>query len=161
MRLACTLGENPTSMFTKYRGENCNKWGEQKSNLTEEEEEGLQSLKQIIKNKEIVILKTDKTGKFCVMDRDKYKEVGEKQIEGEIEVDRREIMRREQILNSHSAMWYKFSNMREAHGQKDRIWESKRTKSENLANMYLLAKDHKAEMGWRKVVTGAAGGCMQ
>ena len=149
------------SMFTKYREENCNKWEEQKSNLTEEEEEGLKSLKQRIKNKEIVILKTDKTGKFCVMDRDKYKEVGEKQIEGDIEVDRREIMRREQILNSHSAMWCKFSNMGEAHGHKDRIWESKRTKSENLANMYLLAKDHKAEMGWRKVVTGAAGGCMQ
>ena len=88
------------------------------------------------------------------MDRDKCKEVGEKQIEGDIEVDRREIMRREQILNSHSAMWCKFSNMGEAHGHKDRIWESKRTKSENLANMYLLAKDHKAEMGWRKVVTG-------
>ena len=40
------------------------------------------------------------------------------------------------------------------HGHKDRIWDSKQTKSENLANMYLLAKDHKAELGWRKVVSG-------
>ena len=111
-------------------------------------------MKKRVKDKEIIILKTDKTGKFCVMDREKYKEVGEKQIEGDVEVSRKEIKRREQILNSHSAMWCKFSNMGESHGHKDRIWESKQTRSENLANMYLLAKDHKVEMGWRKVVSG-------
>ena len=107
-----------------------------------------------IKNKEIVIQKTDKTGKFSVADRDTYLEMGKAQIAGDIEIDRREIRRREKILNSHSAMWCKFSNMGEAHGHKDRIWESKQTKSENMANMYMLAKDHKTELAWRKVVSG-------
>ena len=58
-----------------YREEHCNKWGDQKSNLTEEEEKGLKILKKRVKDKEIIILKTAKTGKFCVMDREKYKEV--------------------------------------------------------------------------------------
>ena len=71
-----------------------------------------------------------------------------------MEISRKEIRRREQILNSHSAMWCKFSNMGEDHGHKDRIWESKQTRSENLANMYILAKDHEVEIGWRKVVSG-------
>ena len=30
-----------------------------------------------------MLLKTDKTGELCMMDRDKYKEVREKQIEGD------------------------------------------------------------------------------
>ena len=135
------------SMYNNYRTEHCNKRGEQKSNLTEEEEKGLKELQKRIKEKEIVILKTDKTGKFCVMGREQYREVGEKLIEGDMEISRKEIRRREQILNSHSAMWCKFSNMGEDHGHKDRILESKQTKSENLANMYIPAKDHKVEMG--------------
>ena len=56
-------------------------------------------------------MKTDKTGKFCVADRDTYLEMGKAQIAGDIEIDRREIRRREKILNSHSAMWCKFSKM--------------------------------------------------
>ena len=82
-------------------------------------------------------MKTDKTGKFCVIDREKYKEVGENQIKDDKEVSRKEIRRREQILSSHSAMWCKLSNMGEAHGHQGRIWDSKQTKSKNLANMYL------------------------
>ena len=51
-------------------------------------------------------------------------------------------------------MWCKFSNMGEDHGHKDRIWESKHTRSDNLANIYMLAKDHKVDMAWMKVVSG-------
>ena len=51
-------------------------------------------------------------------------------------------------------MWCKFSNMGESHNHKDRIWESKQTRSKNLASMYMMLKDHKDELVWRKVVTG-------
>ena len=142
------------AMFNTYREQNCSKFGDQKTNLTEMEEKGLKMLKKRVKEKEIIVMKTDKTGKFIVIDREEYREIGENQIKDDIEVCRKEIKRREKILNSHSAMWCKFSNMGESHGHKDRIWDSKQTKSENLANMYLLAKDHKAELGWRKVVSG-------
>jgi hypothetical protein len=39
------------------------------------------------------------------MKRDDYKEVGEKVIEGDREIERKEIRKRDQVLNSHSAMW--------------------------------------------------------
>jgi hypothetical protein len=140
--------------FNTYKEENCNQWGDQDTNLTEDESRGLKSLQKRIKNKEILILKTDKTGKLAVADRETYLEIGKLQIQGDIEIDRKEIRRIEKVLNSHSAMWCKFNNMGEAHNHKDRIWESKQTKSENLANMYLTVKDHKESLAWRKVVSG-------
>ena len=76
--------------FNTHKEANCNQWGDQATNLTEEESQGLKSLQKRIKNKEIVILKTDKTGKFCVAEREAYLEMGREQIAGDIEIDRRE-----------------------------------------------------------------------
>ena len=58
-------------IYDQYRQEFCNKNGDQKTNLTEMEEKGLKMLKKRVKEKEIIIMKTDKTGKFCVIDREK------------------------------------------------------------------------------------------
>ena len=129
--VACieTRKSSHMARFNTYKEENCNKWEDQQTNLTEEEAEGLKSLQKCIKNKEIIIVKTDKSGKLAVTDKETYLEMGRKQIEGDIEIDRKEIRRREKIINSHSAMRCKFSNMGESHNHKDRIWESKQTRS--------------------------------
>ena len=46
-------------IYNKYTEEVCNKKGEVKGNLTEEEKDGLKRLQKRIKEKEVVILKTD------------------------------------------------------------------------------------------------------
>ena len=75
-----TRRKSHMTMFNIYKEKSCNKWGEQETNLTEEESRGLKTLQKRVKNKEIVVLKTDKTGKFCVADRDTYLEIGKQQI---------------------------------------------------------------------------------
>jgi hypothetical protein len=114
----------------------------------------LKTLRKMIKEKEIIILKTDKSGKFAVTDRETYLQMGKKEIKEDIEIDRKEIRKREKVLNSHTAMWCKFTNIGETHGQKDRVWESKTTTSENLASMHLLLKDHKEKLATRKFGSG-------
>ena len=41
---------------------------------------------------EKVVLKTDKTGKSAVADRETYMEMGKQYIQGDIEIDRKEIL---------------------------------------------------------------------
>ena len=55
-----------SKIYRVYRQEKCKKNGEQVSNLTEEQEKGLKTLKKKMQDEEIVILKTDKSGKLCV-----------------------------------------------------------------------------------------------
>ena len=67
-----------SNIYKEYRKEKCNKHGEQASNLTEEQQQGLKSLQLRIKNKEIVILKTDKSGKLFVATTEEYIKMGHK-----------------------------------------------------------------------------------
>ena len=58
-----------------YRGfvsEKCNKKKEQVSNLKRSEKEGLKSLRKRVAEGEIVVVPTDKSGRFSVMDIDTY-----------------------------------------------------------------------------------------
>ena len=65
-----------SKIYNHYRKKKCGKNGEQAPNLTEEQQRGLKSLKLRIKNKELVELKTDKSGKLCVATREEYVKMG-------------------------------------------------------------------------------------
>ena len=52
-------------IYEEYTEEVCNKKGEVKGNLSDEEKDGLRRLQKRIKENEIVVLKTDKSGKMC------------------------------------------------------------------------------------------------
>ena len=58
------LKSNIMKSFKKYQSKYCTGDGEQKSNLTNEELRGMRKLKKRVKDGEILILKTDKSGKF-------------------------------------------------------------------------------------------------
>ena len=62
-------------VFEKFRKNNTNSKGEQKSNLTQSEQKGLKSLKKKVKEGNIVIMKTDKSGRFVVTTPEKYIEI--------------------------------------------------------------------------------------
>ena len=59
-----------SNIYDKYREEACNKRGEVRENLSEQEKDGLRSLQKRMKEKEVVILKTDKSGKLCITSRE-------------------------------------------------------------------------------------------
>ena len=140
--------------YNQYRDEECNKKGEVRGNMTEEEKDGLKSLQKRIKNKEIVILKTDKSGKLCVATREEYERMGHEHTKKDVEIGRKQIIEMEKQLNGHVFFWAKIWGSGEAHGHKDRIIDSKVVSSEQLADLYLTYKDHKEGRKTRPVVTG-------
>ena len=88
-------------VFDEYRGKESKK-RKRVSNLTEEESKGVKSLKSRIEKDEIVVLKTDKSSKLTVMNKEEYRETGEKLREKDRKVNREEIIKRKKTLNEHS-----------------------------------------------------------
>jgi hypothetical protein len=57
------------ALFDSYLVEECGEGGEQlKSNLTSSEKRGLKSLRRRVKEGTLVVMQTDKSGKFAIMD---------------------------------------------------------------------------------------------
>ena len=77
-------------MYNDYRKEKCNKKGEVEGNLTEEEKYGLRCLQKMIKNQDIVILETDKSGKLCVVSWEEYTRMGREHTGRDQEIDRKQ-----------------------------------------------------------------------
>ena len=109
-------------------------------------------MKKRIRNSEIVILKTDKSGKLAPMSREKYEKMGKEKVKNDEKIDRKEVRRIERRMNEQVVMWSKILNSGENHEHLDRIISSKQSNSENLALMYFMFKDHKKEGGYRPVV---------
>ena len=145
---------NNEKIYSKYRGEVCNKRGEVQGNLTPEEKDGLRSLQKRIKNHEIVVLKTDKSGKLCVVSMEEYIRMGEEHTGRDVKIDRREIVEKEKHLNGHVFFWSKMWGSGDSHNHRDRIIDSKVVSSEQLADLYIMYKDHKEGRKSRPVVTG-------
>ena len=61
-------------IFGEHRDANCKK-DLQPNNLSKEEAEGLESLQKKIQKKEILILKTDKSGKFIAVSEEDYRKM--------------------------------------------------------------------------------------
>ena len=140
--------------YEKYRVKNTNKKGEQKNNLTKNEESGLKSLLKRIEKEEIIVMKTDKSGRFVVTTPDKYKEMGEEHTNKDEEIEWNTVREMERRINSHTIAWELIWNTGEDHKHQDRIIRSKATRSGNQANLTLLYKDHKVGDKTRPVASG-------
>jgi hypothetical protein len=130
-------GANET-IYNNYGGEVCNKKGEVKGNLDEDEKDGLKSLQKRIRAGEVILMKTDKSGKMCICTREEYKRMGEKYTEKDELVDRKGIIEKERNLNGHVFFWAKMWGSGDSHGHRDRIIDSKVVSSEQLASLYLM-----------------------
>ena len=72
---------------SKYKEEFTSKDGQQKSNLSTKQRRGLKSLVIRVKNGEIVVLLTDKSGRLAVMTLEDYHEAGMVHVKNDKEVD--------------------------------------------------------------------------
>ena len=141
-------------LFQDFVRNNCKKNGDQKTNITREIDNGIKSLKKRIDNEEIIIMETDKSGKLAITSRETYLKLGDAHTAGDRLVSSQEIREIEKQLNGHSSMWIKMTGMAERHGQESRTRESKISRSQNIARMRLLLKDHKKKLCTRPVVSG-------
>ena len=141
-------------IFEKFRVENTNKKGEQKSNLTADEKIGLKSLQKRIKAEEIIIMKTDKSGRFVVTNEQEYVKMGQEHTNKDIEITRREVHEMEKVCNDHTRAWSYIWKSGDDHDHLSRIISSKTSRSGNEADLTLLFKDHKEGNKTRPVATG-------
>ena len=132
--------------FRKFLKEKCKKGGKQPSNLSKKQERGLKSLTERVKNGEIVVVPTDKSGKFAIMSRRAYEESGNKHVKDDLIVGWDELKEAQTRLNGHVAMMVKIFKIGKNWEHQDRIRETMMGESLSVCPVSLLYKDHK---GWK------------
>ena len=126
--------------------------------MTESQQAGLKALKKRIQEGELVILKTDKSGKLRVLTVEEYIRMGLEHAGKDKIISRKKIEEIEKEINGHSIVLVKMHGTGSNNGQKDRAIDSKTTCSKNLSTMYIVYKDHTNEPGKsRPIVTGNSG----
>ena len=94
-------------IFDDYMANFTDEKGIQESNLTPAEKRGLDSLKKKVKEGSIVIVQTDKSGRFAVMSKEEYERAGKKHTDKDIEVDLNFLLENQRKSNDHISMLVK------------------------------------------------------
>ena len=110
--------------YQKYVREKCKKGGKQISNLSKGEQKGLESLKKRVADGSIVILPTDKSGRFAVMSRETYEIAGAAHTSKDLLVNDDEVKETQSILNGNVSMLLKVFGMGKNWNQVDRCRET-------------------------------------
>ena len=134
-----------THCFRSYMRKKCDEGGRLESNLNREELKGLKSLKKRFKNEEVVILPTDKSGRFGLMGMEHYMRAGEKHTKKDEEVGMGTVTKTQSELNGNTSMLIKFCRIGHLWKHEDRVRSTMLNNSLSVCPMYLTYKDHK---GW-------------
>ena len=129
-------------VFNDHVKHNCNSKGNQKNNLTKAQSNVMIKLQKRMKNGELVVTPTDKTGCLSVIDRAIYEQMGAQHTKDDKEVSLQEVKEIQRKIMGHCSLWTRFSSMGTAWGHEDRVKEVLVTNTCNVAPMYLLTKDH-------------------
>ena len=130
-------------VFKNYCVEKCLKGGTQKSNLTEGEMRGLKSLRKRVGDSELVIIPTDKSGRFAVMSLATYELAGQAHTKKDEVMTLSKVKSTQTELNGHVSMLMKIFKIGAEWGHTERFRETMLTNSLSVCPLYLLYKDHK------------------
>ena len=131
-------------VFRELAAEVCDEKGQQQSNLTPAQRRGLQKLRKRIKEGELIVCMTDKSGKLSVMSIENYQKAGSVHTEKDEEVDLNFVKNNQKEVNAHTAMWLKIWKYGANWKHEDRHRETKINQSCSVSPLWLLMKDHKA-----------------
>ena len=140
-----TLRVELLGMFRNYVSKNCSKGGRQKDNLTKNQALGLKSLKSRVKNGEVVIVPTDKSGNLAIMSRGSYMEAGLVHTKKDRLVGFEEVKMAQKELNGHISMLIKTFKIGSHWKHGYRVRETMMGENQSVCPLSLLFKDHK---GW-------------
>ena len=112
--------EQFTRILEEYMKDNCRASGEQESNLSEAQQLGLKSLLKRLKSGEIVVMQTDKSGKFALVTPEIYKQTGAVHTAKDREIGMIEIEAIQSKMNGHVSMWLKMFRVGENWNHGDR-----------------------------------------
>ena len=129
-------------VFQDHLDKNCRK-GCQEQNLSKSQQAGLKSLQKRIKEGDLVVLQTDKTGSFAACSPQAYRDMGLEHVGNHKEISWDKAAATQRTLNGHTSMWIKMAGLGQELGQVDRMRETFLNKSVQVPPMYLLLKDQK------------------
>ena len=113
------------------------------SNLSEQERNGLASLKKKVINKEMVISETDKSKRFSCDSIENYRTLGATHTTQDEIVTMEEVKKYEKEINAHSEMWTRILKAGTNTGNYDRIRNSMKSRNNPPAPLSIMRKDHK------------------
>ena len=143
------------AIFENYVKEHCNDKGAQPSNLSKQEMAGIAKLRKRVDSGSVVVMETDKCGRFAVATMEAYLEMGLVHTSKDREIDQEEVDEKEKLLNGHVSMLLKLTNMGEKWEHEKRFRESNIKHSGYVAVMSLLYKSHKKEEKQTRPVVAA------
>ena len=112
-------------------------------NLSSKEQAGLKSIKKKIADGELVVLPTDKSGRFGVMSMATYIKAGMVHIKDDEQVGVEERRSNQKILNGAVSMMLKIFRVGKNSRHENRWRESMMSNSLEACPLWLLFKDHK------------------
>ena len=124
----------------------CDDRGNQKkTNITPRMRVGLKKLKERTEAGEVIVVPTDKSGKFAVMPLDVYKEMGEVHTLCDKIISETQLSTLQRELNNHVKMFTKIFSIGATHGEKniERIRSGFTTGASAMPVLWLMPKDHK------------------
>ena len=111
--------------------------------LSSREKVGLKSIQERLKNEEIVVMESDKSGRFSIIKMEEYLAAGDKHVEADKELDEKELRAVQRKLNAACSMFVKVFKVGENTGQVDRHRGNVINHYVNPSAMKLTHKDHK------------------
>ena len=114
------------------------------SNLTPSEQRGLKSLQERVRSNELVVTETDKSRRFCVLEKSQYELSGKKHTDKDIRILPDQLHSIQKHVNDHNKWLKRIFNIGSEWGQEGRISNSMVDKGEVVSPLYLLIKDHKS-----------------
>ena len=137
------MKEKMLDEVNKYIKEECNGGGWPKTNLTRSEVAGMQELKNKVKSEEIVVFKSDKSGKLTVDSLENYSEAILGHTEADVEIGMEDVKKIEENMNDHLRQLNKIFNVGEKWNQQKRVAEASTSTNVLPPAFYGLRKDHK------------------
>ena len=135
--------ERTTELFIQQY---CKENGElTESNLSDKEKSGLKKILKRIKNGEIVVTQTDKSGKLAVNSYDSFVEQGRKHVKDDKEINWKEATAYQNHLSGHTRVLVKVFNVGAQWGEKNeqRVVGAYTTKATVIPVLTTMPKDHK------------------
>ena len=114
-------------------------------NMTDSERRGMKKLQKRMKQSEIVILRADKSGKFCRASMEAYCTMGDKHTASDTVVTWKDFEAAQRQIQGHLKGLNRVFNTGENHGEKgmERAWAAKELESSSIPGLSILVKDHK------------------
>ena len=137
------LKEKLMDEIRNYVKEECNEKGWPESNLTQSEQAGLRELREKIDKKEIVVFKTDKSGKLAVDTPENYSEAITVHTANDEEIDDSKLRKIETSMNDHLRQLNKIFEVGAKWNHQDRVAEASTSTNVPAPSLYGLRKDHK------------------